>query len=86
MSMPTDPDDAQNMFRRLTDGLPPGLRQAMEGYAAQFAQAQELGQIDVGLQVSGLHSYFTMLTTPPGPERFTESQALYYLAKLSPGL
>jgi len=85
MTMP-DPDETQNMFRRLTDGLPPGLRQAMEGYAAQFAQAQELGQIDMGMQVSALHSYFVMLTTPVGPDRFTESQALYYLAKLSPGL
>lgn len=86
MSMPTDPDDARNMFQRLTDGLPPGLRQAMEGYAAQFAQAQELGQIDMGMQVTALRQYFAMLTTPPGPDRFTESQALYYLAKLSPGL
>jgi len=85
MTMP-DPDETQSMFRRLTEGLPPGIRQAMEGYAAQFAQAQEMGQIDMGMQVSALHSYFVMLTTPPGPDRFTESQALYYLAKLSPGL
>ena len=85
MTMP-DPDETQNMFQRLTGGLPPGLREAMEAYAGQVAQAQEFGQIDTGMQVSGLHSYFVMLTTPPGPERFTESQALYYLAKMSPGL
>jgi hypothetical protein len=86
MSMPSDPDDARNMFQRLTEGLPPGMRQAMEGYASQFAREQEIGQIDMGMQVTALHSYFVMLTTPAGPERFTESQALYYLAKLTPGL
>lgn len=79
----TTPDETpESMFQRLTGNLPPGLRQAMEGYAAQWAREQELGQIDMGMQVSALHSYFLMLTTPPGPDRFTESQALYYLAKI----
>lgn len=79
---PPTPDDPQDMFTRLTNGLPPGLRQAMEGYAAQWAREQELGQIDMSMQVTALHSYFVMLTTPSGPDRFTESQALYYLAKI----
>lgn len=86
MTTPGPEDTPEALFQRLTDGLPPGLRQAMEGYAAQWAREQELGQIDMGMQVTALRSYFGMLTTPPGPDRFTEAQALYYLAKLTPGL
>ena len=89
MTMPgqNDPDDPRNLFHRLTGAaLPDGLREIMEAYAAHVAQAQELGQIDMSMQVTALHSYFDLLTTPPGPDRFTETQALYYLAKLTPGL
>ena len=82
MTMP-DPDDP---FQRLTGGIPDGLREILEAYAGRVAQAQELSQIDMGMQVTALRQYFTLLTTPPGPDRFTETQALYYLAKLTPGL
>lgn len=82
MSMPTDPDDARNMFQRLTEGLPPGFKQVMDAYAAQMAQQQEMGQIDMRMQATALHEYFVLLVSAG----FTESQSIYYLAKLTPGL
>jgi len=75
-------DAAREGFRRAASIIPPELAAMIDAQA----QAQELGQIDMGMQVTALHSYFTMLTTPSGPDRFTEAQALYYLAKLTPGL
>lgn len=88
MSMPDNPDDAPEptLFERLQGSLPPGLKAALEAQMAQYAQAQEMGRIDMGMQVTGLHTSFEMLTTPPGPDRFNESQALYYLAKIGPGV
>jgi hypothetical protein len=82
MSMPSDPEDTQAMFQRLTGSLPPGFKQVMDAYAAQMAQQQEMGQIDMRMQATALHEYFILLVSAG----FTESQSLYYLAKLTPGL
>lgn len=77
-----DSDDPQATFQRLTGNLPPGLKQVMDAYAAQVARAQELGQMDFQMQATALHEYFCLLTGAG----FTESQSLYYLAKIGAGL
>ena len=78
----TSDDDPEAMFQRLTGELPPGLRQVMDAYAAQVARAQELGQMDLRMQATALHEYFGLLVSAG----FTESQSLYYLAKIASGI
>jgi hypothetical protein len=63
--------------------LPPELAAAMEAQAQQLAGAREMNGIGMGMQAAGLHECFLALTAP---ERFTEAQALYYMAKATPGL
>lgn len=82
MTIPTPDESPQDMFQRLTGNLPPGLRQVMDAYAAQCAQQQEMGQIDMRMQATALHEYFVLLVSAG----FTEAQSLYYLSKLTPGL
>lgn len=84
MSLPDDSEDIPEptWFERLSGSLPPALKAALEAQAAQYAQAQELGRIDFGMQAAALHEYYKMLVGAG----FERSEALYYLSKVSPGL
>ena len=63
--------------------VPPELAAAIEAQAQQFAQAREMGALGISMQAAGLHECFVALTAP---DLFTESQALYYMAKCNSGI
>jgi hypothetical protein len=62
--------------------IPSELVAALEAQRQQLAASQEMNGIGMGMQAAGLHECFLALV---GAE-FTESQALYYMAKATPGL
>ena len=66
--------------------LPPELAAIIEAQAQQMAGAREMNGLSMDMQAAGLHECFIALTTPPGPDRFTPSEALYYMGKCSPGI
>lgn len=75
------PDDAR--FHRMQPGeIPPELAAILEAQQRQFAEARELNLITMGMQAAGLHECFTSLVGAG----FTESQALYYMAKVNSGI
>ena len=87
------PQDAIEAMRKaVRDGLenagvqpgaiPPELAAAMEAQQQRHAEAREMNVLSMGMQAAGLHECFTSLAGAG----FSESQALYYMAKATPGL
>jgi hypothetical protein len=87
------PDAMEAMRKAVREGLenagvepgaiPSELAEALEAQRQQLAASREMNGISMGMQAAGLHECFLALTAP---ERFTEAQALYYMAKATPGL
>jgi hypothetical protein len=77
---PQTPDDGR--FARMQGDIPPELAAMLEAQRQQFAEAREMNVLSMGMQAAGLHECFVSLVGAG----FTESQALYYMAKATPGL
>lgn len=70
-------------FARMQPGeIPLELAAMLEAQQRQLAEGREMNLLSMGMQAAGLHECFISLVGAG----FSESQALYYMAKVNAGL